>query len=246
MKRIYLDIPLAGTHQALLPAPAFHYIVRVLRCRDGERLAVFNGDGNDYHATLSLLGKKSAQLDIERAEVNDRESPLHTTLIQGLSKGERMDIVMQKAVELGVNRIIPVRSEFCAVKLSGERLEKKMQHWRGIIVSACEQSGRARLPELLPLQDLPTALASVEAEQKWLLHPYPQADVQAAVLAADQSPASVVVLVGPEGGFSDAEVEQAVAQHYHPQTLGRRILRTETAALVALSLCQYQWGDWRV
>lgn len=217
--------------------------MRVLRCRDGERFWVFNGDGFDYAATLQMNGKKSADVLIAERIDNDSESPLHTTLIQGLSKGERMDVVMQKAVELGVNRVIPVRSEFCAVKLDGARLQKKMQHWQSVMISACEQSGRAVLPSLQPLQTLDEALASVDAEARLLLHPY---KAKSAHLLSTQTPNSAAVLIGPEGGFSDAEVERATAHQFTPIILGKRILRTETAAIAALSLCQQLWGDWHV
>lgn len=243
MKRIYIDAPFATGQRCPLPAEAFHYVVRVLRCRDRESLSVFNGDGFDYAATLQMNGKKSAEVMIENSVENYSESPLHTTLIQGLSKGERMDIVMQKAVELGVNCIIPVRSEFCAVKLDGARLQKKMQHWQSVMISACEQSGRAVLPRLQPVQTLDEALASVDAEARLLLHPY---EAKSAHSLSVQMPSSAAVLIGPEGGFSDAEVERAIAHQFTPIILGKRILRTETAAIAALSLCQQLWGDWHV
>ncbi len=264
MRRIYLNAPLAPNTTQTLSDEAFHYAVRVLRCRDGERLSVFNGDGHDYIATLALTGKKHADIQISEAIENSKESPLHTVLIQGLSKGERMDIVMQKAVELGVNEIIPVRTTFCAVKLDDKRLAKKMQHWQSIVTSACEQSERAVVPTLHPLQSLSDALEAVETEFKWMLHPYPvdflkvdhvdsasqnrmQNQIQThAQLFSEIKPASVAILVGPEGGFSDEEVELAMSQNVVAKALGSRILRTETAAISALSICQQYWGDWHV
>ncbi len=261
MRRIYLNTPLAPNTTQTLSDEAFHYAVRVLRCRDGEYLSVFNGDGYDYIATLALTGKKHADIHISESTENTKESPLHTVLIQGLSKGERMDIVMQKAVELGVNEIIPVRTTFCAVKLDDKRLTKKMQHWQSIITSACEQSERAIVPTLHSLQSLSDALKKVEAEFKWMLHPYPvdfnvdnidstsqnQIQLQTHTQSfSEMKPASVAILIGPEGGFSDEEVELAMSQNFVTKALGSRILRTETAAISALSICQQHWGDWHV
>ncbi len=242
MRRIYLDTPLAPQQTLTLTRAAFHHLVRVLRCRDGEMLCVFNGDGQDYRGHLQLEGKKSAVIHLVSAQANTCESPLHTTLIQGLSKGERMDIVMQKAVELGVNSIVPVQTDFCAVKLDSARLEKKRQHWQAVMIAACEQSGRASIPTLQPVQSLSEALDNTQAEVKWLLHPYPQALPQTP--RAHNHVTRAALVVGPEGGLSDEEVALAMAQGFIPKTLGTRILRTETAALAGLALCQQLWGDW--
>ncbi len=242
MRRVYLDTPLAPQQTLALTRTAFHHLVRVLRCRDGESLCVFNGDGRDYRGHLQLEGKKSAVIHLVSAHANACESPLHTTLIQGLSKGERMDIVMQKAVELGVNTIIPVRTAFCAVKLDSARLQKKRQHWQAVMIAACEQSGRASVPILQPVQPLSEALQNTQAEVKWLLHPYPQPHQQS--LHVQDNITRAALVVGPEGGLSDEEVTLAMAQGFIPKTLGARILRTETAALAGLALCQQLWGDW--
>lgn len=249
LKRVYLNVSLAVQQTILLNDDAFHYIVRVLRCRTGEQLCVFNGDGLDYQVTLQITGKKTASVYIETAMKNDNESNVHTTLIQGLAKGERMDTVMQKAVELGVNTVIPVRTAFCSVKVDEQRQPKKHRHWQSIITSACEQCGRAVIPKLQPLQPLDEALKNVSAEHKWVLHPYPT--VLATVTKESAAPPpklsnSVAVLIGPEGGFAVEEIQAILAHHYKPKTLGKRILRTETAAIAALALVQQQWGDWHV
>lgn len=206
---------------------------------------LFNGDGYDYPATLQISGKKTAAVQLAQAHNNDRESPLYTILLQGLSKGERMDTAMQKAVELGVNAIYPLRTEFCAVKLDGERLAKKHRHWQAIITSACEQCERAVVPTLHPLQALQDVLPTIHADRKWVLHPYETASINNNERAADEVK-RLAICIGPEGGLSEAEVAAAVAQGFAPKTLGKRILRTETATVAALSLAQQQWGDWHV
>ncbi len=243
LKRIYLNMPLHGQGLFPLDDAAFHHLCRVLRCRDGEALTVFNGDGNDYLATLQVSGKKQAAVQINQVRNNQRESPLHTILIQGLSKGERMDIALQKAVELGVNEIFPVKTQFCAVKLDDERIEKKQRHWRAIIVAACEQCQRAVLPILHPLNALEHVLPDIDADNKWVLHPY-------ATTVDDSEPVptpqQVAVLIGPEGGLSDADLDLAIQYDFTPKTLGKRILRTETAAMAALAATQLRWGDWHV
>lgn len=246
MKRIYLDMPLTAGHATPLNDAAFHYICRVLRCRNDEPLILFNGDGYDYAATLQLTGKKSATVTVGKALFNERESPLQTILLQGLSKGERMDIAIQKAVELGVNAIYPIKTEFCAVKLDGERLDKKHRHWQAIIQSACEQCGRATLPQLQPLQALSAVLPEIHAQHKWVLHPYAAEAVNHHSPSAADEVSSIALLIGPEGGLSDNEVTDAVAQGFVPTLLGKRILRTETASIAALSIAQQLWGDFYV
>lgn len=242
MRRVYLNELLTLQRTVCLNHDIFHYVVRVLRCRDGERLTVFNGDGFDYTAVLQFNGKKSASIYVEEKTPNHNESPLHITLLQGLSKGDRMDIVMQKAVELGVNAIIPITTEFCAVKLDEKRTQKKIQHWQSIMMSACEQSERAVLPTLQTLTPFTDAINMVDAEIKWLLHPHTD---DKAALAAD-TVRRVAICIGPEGGFSPSEVHSAVAAGFVAKSLGKRILRTETAAIAALSLCQQLWGDWQI
>ncbi len=156
---------------------------------------------------------------------------------------KRMDIALQKAVELGVNEIFPVKTQFCAVKLDDERIEKKQRHWRAIIVAACEQCQRAVLPILHPLNALEHVLPDIDADNKWVLHPY-------ATTVDDSEPVptpqQVAVLIGPEGGLSDADLDLAIQYDFTPKTLGKRILRTETAAMAALAATQLRWGDWHV
>lgn len=243
MKRIYLPAHLSIDTTVLLPDTVFHRLFRVLRCRSEETFVAFNGDGYDYQGKLQQTGKKSAQFEVTKVEKNARESSLHTVLLQSLSKGERMDTAIQKAVELGVNEIYPVRSEYSNTKLDDKRLAKKRQHWQSIIIAACEQSERATVPVLNPLQSLTQALDAVDCGCKIMLHPYPN-DVPSLPLPKKTN--QVALLIGPEGGFSVNEVQLAAAAGFQQLTLGSRILRTETATVSALSLAQYLWGDWRV
>lgn len=244
MKRVYLNHQLQQGDTLSLPNEAFHYLFRVLRCRGNERLIVFNGDGYDYRCELLPCDKKSAQLRILEKKYNHNESPLHTILIQGLSKNERMDMAIQKSVELGVSEIYPVRTEFCAVKLNNERQPKKQQHWQSIITSACEQSERATLPQLHELTTLPEVIESLSADIKILLHPYQNPKNHRKPSSWQQPAKRVAVMIGPEGGFSEAEVQLAEQQGFTRQQLGTRILRTETATISALTLIQHQWGDY--
>lgn len=243
LKRIYLPADLAAGTVILLPDSTFHHLFRVMRCRSEERLLAFNGDGYDYHGIIRQVSKKSAEFSVIDVVKNPRESSLYTILLQGLSKGDRMDTAIQKAVELGVNEIYPVRSEFSNTKLDGQRLIKKQQHWQAIIIAACEQSERAVIPVLHPLQSLDEAVANIHCPCKIMLHPY---DADTAPQPLPQQTDRVALLIGPEGGFSDADLHTAEAADFQRLALGSRILRTETAAVSALSIVQYLWGDWRV
>lgn len=241
MKRIYLPTELSAGSDFPLPDGTFHHLFRVMRCRSGERLTAFNGDGYDYDGSVQQTGKKSAIFSVNEAVKNTRESPLYTILLQGLSKGDRMDTAIQKAVELGVNEIYPVRCEFSNTKLDGERLIKKQQHWQSIIIAACEQSERAVLPKLQPLQSLAEAVSELDSPCKVVLHPY---DDGVSGLPLPQQTDKVALLVGPEGGLSEKDLHAAEMTGFQRLTLGSRILRTETATISALSVAQYLWGDW--
>lgn len=218
---------------------AANHVGRVLRMSEGQALVVFTGDGNNYPATITQAGKKNVRVTITAVEANESESPLAIHLGQGISRGDRMDFVLQKSVELGVHAITPLFTERCGVKLSGERLLKKQQQWQKIVISACEQSGRSYVPQVHQpvslaqwLQDLPPALRLT-------------LDPEAPKALRDQqlSNAHIQLLIGPEGGLTDAEIAQAATADFQPVRLGPRVLRTETAALTALSVVQYQFGD---
>lgn len=237
--RIFLDQALAAGQEYALPGDRAHYVSNVLRLTAGRPLLVFNGCGGEYVATLVSAGKKQAVIQLGEFIDVDRESPLGIELAIGLARGDRMDWIIQKATELGVARISPLYTERTEVKLSGVRLEKKMQHWQQIVVSACEQSQRNYLPSLLEPKHFIDFVDQCETQRKLVLHP--------ATESFDFSQASevsqVAILVGPEGGFSDQEVGLAINRGFFGWQLGPRILRAETAPVAALALLQHYWGD---
>lgn len=235
--RIYLDTPLHAGAVIALPDERFNYLKTVLRLRDGFSVRVFNGQDQEADAQLKL-DKRSGQLIVQHISARSAESPLHIHLLQALGKGEKMDWVVQKAVELGVQRISPIATDRSVVELAGERAERRQQRYRDIAIGACEQCGRNRLPVIDPIQPLDTALGRVAAELRWVLHP---ATNPAA--APPHRPQTAAILIGPEGGFSEDELAAAARAGFQPITFGPRILRTETAPLVALTALQLQFGD---
>lgn len=241
--RIYLPAALALDTEVALDARAAGHVVRVLRLRGGDELILFNGsDDTEYRAQLTEVRKDSASCRILSQHTRSTESPLAIELAQGISRGERMDYTIQKAVELGVQRIVPLATERSQVKLSGEREEKRLQHWAGIILHACEQSGRNRIPELAPVQHLDHWLNS-RTRTGHALFLDPEGDMSVSGLKGPVD--AVSLLVGPEGGLSPAERALAVRAGFLRLRLGPRILRTETAALTALAALQGIWGDLR-
>ncbi|MGH8462087.1 MAG: 16S rRNA (uracil(1498)-N(3))-methyltransferase [Stenotrophobium sp.] len=238
--RVYVDSALASGTTLTLPEAAARHLVQVLRMRVGESFIVFNGRGGEYAATLSTAGKRDAQAIIGAHDPVERESPLRIALAQCVSKGDRMDYTLQKAVELGVSEIQPLLSARSVVKLDAGRWDKKLEHWRGVIISACEQSGRTRIPLLQPVQPLDRWLATAPADTlKLTLAPNAHASLR--TLPPQKS---TILLVGPEGGLSEAEISQAQRSGFLPITLGPRILRTETAGVATLAAMQALWGDW--
>lgn len=237
--RIHTACPLSAGVTIALDAQSSHHIARVLRMQSGAALTLFNGDGNEYPARIAAIGKREVSVAIERVEPADRESALAIQLGIAVSKGERMDWVIQKATELGVARISPLLTERVEVRLHGEREEKKLSHWQGVAISACEQCGRNRVPMLDAPVDLSTWLAAVDADQKFVLHHRSDS----ALGAIQPVPRRVALLIGPEGGLSEFEITQAERCGFRALRLGPRVLRTETAPLAALSVLQFLWGD---
>ena len=237
--RLYLNAQLNAGLSMSLDESQSHYLNKVLRMEAGRELQVFNGDGKEYRATITKVDKRAVEIAVlSGAEIN-RESPLHTHLAIGISRGERMDWVLQKATELGVTKITPLFTERTEVRLQGERLEKKIQHWQQITLSACEQCQRNVPPQLLPAQDISSFLPQDNSALKLVLHHRSEQ-----TLRQLPPPSSVTLLVGPEGGLSEREIESAVRQFdYTPLTLGPRVLRTETAPVAALVAVQMLWGD---
>lgn len=240
ISRIFVEQPLKTGSAMVLDERAARYLLQVLRLRAGDSLVLFDGSGVDFEATLTRCDRKLCAADIGDALPVEAETPLRVHLGIGISRGERMDFAVQKAVELGVAAIMPLASERSVVKLDDERTVKKMQHWQGVLISACEQSGRSRLPTLHAPTTLPDWLD--DNPGGFLLHH------EAPRTFADMSPPepmSVNLLIGPEGGLSDAERALAARHDYIDVRLGPRVMRTETAPLAALAAMQMLWGDFR-
>jgi 16S rRNA (uracil1498-N3)-methyltransferase len=240
--RLYVDAPLAAGTLANLPEAAVAHLVRVLRMGVGDAFVLFNGDGCDYPARLINVGKKHAEAELLGRVELDNESPLRITLAQGIARGDKMDLILQKAAELGVAVIAPVLTERTEVRLDGERVDKKMLHWRGVLAAACEQCGRARLPTLLEPQSLPTFAANDRNQRRFVLDP--EAGKRLAGLEI-QARDEVTLLIGPEGGLSERDLAALRAAHFEGLQLGPRILRTETAGLAAIAALNSLYGDWR-
>jgi 16S rRNA (uracil1498-N3)-methyltransferase len=240
--RVYVDMALATGAELVLPDAASNHLLRVLRLRPGAPLTLFNGRGGEYPAELLGNSGRGALVRVIEHRAIERESPLRLTLLQGVSRGERMDLVIQKATELGVTHIVPVRTEFCVVKLDQQQAGRRHDHWQAIVISACEQSGRNRVPQLAPVVDLDVALQGAGNEELKLLLS-PEASVSLASVAQSLSAASL--LIGPEGGLSDNEEQLATRRGFIACRLGPRVLRTETAPLAALAVLQALAGDLR-
>ncbi len=237
--RIYTPAPLNSGDTIELDDNAFNHTIRVLRLNAGAPLVLFNGHGGEFEAELAGVEKKRAFARIGRHIKRECESPLHITLGQCISRGEKMDYTIQKAVELGVNKIVPLFSERCGVKLTQERLAKKVEHWRGVVISACEQSGRNRVPQVAPPRSLQQWLPAHEGVLKLVLDPASERSLR----TLDTPQQDVTLLIGPEGGLTDDEIALAIKHGFTGIQLGPRILRTETAGLTALSAVQQRWGD---
>lgn len=215
------------------------HIARALRMQVGDALVLFDGSGVECPAVITAISKKRVSVRTGEPERRDTESPLAIHLGIALSRGERMDWVVQKATELGVARISPLFTERVEVKLSGDRATKKIRHWEQVAISACEQCGRNTLPAIAPPQALDTWLETTEASRRFVLH---HRALQTGCGSA-RAPASVALLIGPEGGLGDAEIQRAEQAGYAALRLGPRVLRTETAPLAAIAILQSVWGD---
>lgn len=241
LTRVFVDQPLASGLRIALPESAGAHLVRVLRLREGEPCVLFNGDGHDYDAVLLAANKRGAEVDITGRRAIENESPLRITLLQGIARGEKMDLILQKATELGVAAIAPVFADRTEVRLDGERLDKRMTHWRSVVISACEQSGRTRIPELLPARALADTAAALPPDALKLTLD-PQGEHRFDMLALPDAP-DVVVGIGPEGGWSEKDRDILRTHGFGGLRLGPRILRTETAGLAAIAALQARFGD---
>ena len=241
LTRVHVEASLAVGRVLDLPETAAAHLVRVLRLHEGDACVLFNGDGHDYAARLCGVGKRAVQVQVESAARVDNESPLAVTLLQGIARGEKMDLILQKATELGVARIRPVYSERSEVRLDATRADKRLAHWRGVVASACGQSGRARVPPVDPPLPLAQAARDAVGTCRYLS---PQAVSGIDVLAAPAD-ASITLAIGPEGGFAARDLQVLDEAGFHGLRLGPRILRTETAGLAAIAALQMRFGDLR-
>ncbi|MDO9226445.1 MAG: 16S rRNA (uracil(1498)-N(3))-methyltransferase [Pseudomonadota bacterium] len=244
MPRFYCDLPLSSGHLVALPDAVARHAVGVLRLRAGEAVALFNGDGGEYHGVLENVGGKGASVRLASRHEPARESPLEVRLAQGISSGERMDYTLQKAVELGVAAIQPLTMRRSVVRLNEEKAIKRRAHWQGVVNAACEQCGRNLLPPVAEIHEFTAWVRGIAQETETLkLLLDPEGDLCLRDLPPPTSP--ILLLAGPEGGFDPAERKLARAAGFHGLRLGPRVLRTETAALAALAAMQAVWGDFR-
>ena len=239
LTRSHVDMVLPPGAEVVLPEDVAAHLLRVLRLQVGDACVLFNGDGHDYDARITVIGKRDARAEIVAARHVDNESPLRITLLQGIARGEKMDWILQKATELGVARILPVTSERSEVKLDAQRADKRLAHWRGIVVAACEQSGRATLPDVAAPQALAQA-AGLRDGRGFILDPLAEASLSS---VRDDSLRECTIAIGPEGGWSPRDREQLIAAGYEGLKLGPRVLRTETAGIAAISALQAACGD---
>jgi len=238
--RFHVETALNAGTVITLDKEASRHLAAVLRAKTGMAVCLFNGDGHDYAASIESVGK-ATRLAIGSRQPNNSESPVSITLVQGISRGDRMDATVRQATELGATRIVPIETRHTSARLEGSRREQRFAHWRAILVSACEQCGRSTLPILEPITSLPDWLEAFpdSGSQGFVLLP----DAADALATTPGEGKSFAVLIGPESGLDDAEAEQAVAAGFRPAHLGPRVLRTETAGPAAISILQACHGD---
>ncbi len=240
LTRVYVDAPVSSGKRLVVAGSAANHITRVLRLRNGDALTVFDGSGGEFAARIEEFRKDSVVVNVEEHRQLERESPLSLSLVQGISRGERMDWIVQKATELGASRIVPVFTKRSVVRLDEKQAERKSQHWRAIAIAACEQCGRNRIPDLATPVDFYEALTPDTSSTTRLLLS-PNGDLRIEDL--EDVSAGITVLIGPEGGLEDIEQEAAIAAGFKAVRVGPRVLRTETAAIAALTILQRYFGD---
>lgn len=243
--RFYCPTPLAADLRVALPEGAARHAARVLRLRAGDELILFDGAGGEYAACIAGIERERVSVDVREWRATERESPLAVTLVQALQAGEKMDMTVQKAVELGVTRIVPVTSRRSVVRLDGERAARRIEHWRGVAASACEQCGRNKIPVVSELENLERWLARPAASGVLRLMLAPSGEHSLATLSPPAPDQTLELLIGAEGGLAPEEMQRAAQAGFVAVRLGPRILRTETAGLAALAAMQCLWGDFR-
>jgi 16S rRNA (uracil1498-N3)-methyltransferase len=248
LTRVYVEAKVATGKRLVVEGSAANHITRVLRLRSGDAVTVFDGSGGEFGARIEEFRKNSVVVMVEDHRPLDRESPLPLTLAQGISRGERMDWVIQKATELGASRIVPLFTKRSMVRLDEKQADRKLQHWRAIAIAACEQCGRNKIPDLAAPVDFFDVLPADDSGATRLLLS-PTGDLRIEDLegmgqdAHQDARKGITVLIGPEGGLEDVEQEAALAAGFKAVRLGPRVLRTETAAIAALTIIQRYFGD---
>lgn len=242
LTRCHVPLPLQAGDELTLPEEALHHLVRVLRLRAGERCVLFNGDGCDYPAELIAVDRRAARVRILGATPCRNESPLAISLIQGIARGEKMDLILQKATELGAHALLPVHAERTEVRLEPARAAKRMAHWQDVVAAACAQCGRSRLPQLQAPQPLAEAVTRLPTDSFGLVLD-PQGGLRLDELPADLGRRPLTLAIGPEGGWSEADLAVLAGAGFHGLRLGPRVLRTETAGLAAITALQARYGD---
>lgn len=237
--RIFQPGTFAAGQALALSEDGANHVGRVLRMQPGQTLLLFNGEGGECPATITEAGKRQVMVQLDEPTDNSVESPLHLHLGQVISRGDKMEFTIQKAVELGVAEITPLWSERCGVKLTGDRLDKKLHQWQKIAISACEQCGRNMVPRVHPVQKLSDWLAEPFEGLRLNLHPRAQYSINTLPAPAER----LQLLIGPEGGLSAEEIDTARQHQFTDILLGPRVLRTETAALTAITALQVRFGD---
>ena len=238
--RVFVGEPLATDADLFLPEAAANHVARVLRLREGATLVAFDGNGSEYRCEILAVTGDRVHVRVGAKTAGLPESPLRITLVQAISRSERMDWTLQKATELGVRTIIPVFSSRSVVRLDDKQAAKKLRHWQGIVAGACEQSGRSVVPEVRAPVELGAYLVSAPREgQRLVLSPTGPASLAGLTSIGTRAE----LLIGPEGGLDDAELERAANAGFTPVRLGPRVLRPETAGIVALTVLQALWGD---
>ena len=243
--RFYCPLPLSSGVSVDLPANAARHASRVLRLRVGDDLVLFDGNGGEYAGRIAQSDRDRVSVDVLDWSDRECEAPIRLTLVQALQAGEKMDMTVQKAVELGVARVVPVSSRRSVVRLDGERALRRVEHWRGVAASACEQCGRNRVPEIAALESLERWLGKTARKDVLRLMLVPGSAHTLASIEPPLPGGSVELLIGAEGGLAPEEVGMAERAGYLGVRLGPRILRTETAGLAALAAIQCLWGDFR-
>jgi 16S rRNA (uracil1498-N3)-methyltransferase len=240
LTRVYVDASLAPGTQIALVGNAASHVTRVLRLRVGQVLTLFNGRGGEHAASIDKAHGGEVTVSVGEHAAIERESPFPVTLAQGISRGERMDLVVQKATELGVSRLVPLLTERSVVRLDAQQADRKFNHWRAVAIAACEQCGRNRLPDVaLPTQFRDFLRQAPEGGTRLLLSP----EATRRIEDVPRPERGATVLIGPEGGLSEEEQQDAQASGFTAVRLGPRILRTETAAIAAITLLQREFGD---